>query len=327
MRRPSNDIDRLIADLQSSDSIRRDAAVARLRILGSRALLRLVDLVASDASAPVRALALDALEGINDVRAIDAAFDALQDGDIEVTIGALGVLREWVAEETGTRLLDAITAIAVDRARDARVRVAALAALSELPEHLVRPIRDQAPPPESAGPSLDDPMAIREWIQAYGSSATLSTLHALVERTRAREQAESSSRLQTEWLHARGQAHQALARRLSLVALYDIRETFEAATSALPQSFVSTAAAIGDAQLPRAARARVVGLAEGSDLAPSARSGRGHHHATGAAQRAQCRGQEAAGEFSGIRVEGYFSFSTRRLRVSTGLPSRRISTA
>ena len=43
MRRPSDDIDRLIADLQSSDSIRRDAAVARLRILGSRALPRLVD--------------------------------------------------------------------------------------------------------------------------------------------------------------------------------------------------------------------------------------------------------------------------------------------
>ena len=247
MRRPSNDIDRLIANLQSSDSIRRDAAVARLRILGSRALPRLVDLAASDASAPVRALALNALEGINDVRAIDVAVDALQDGDIDVVIGALGVLREWVAEETGTRLLDAITAIAVDRTRDARVRVAALAALSELPEHLVRPIRDQAPPPESAGPSLDDPTAVREWIKAYGGSATLSTLHALVERTRAREEAESSSRLQSEWLQARGQAHQALARRLSLVALYDIRETFESATGELPQSFVSTAAAIGDA--------------------------------------------------------------------------------
>src|SRR5262245_42430510 len=121
MRRPSNDIDRLIADLQSSDSIRRDAAVARLRILGSRALPRLVDLVASDASATVRAVALNALEGITDVRAIDVAVDALQDGNIDVVIGALGVLREWVAEETGTRLLDAITAIAVDRTRDARV--------------------------------------------------------------------------------------------------------------------------------------------------------------------------------------------------------------
>jgi hypothetical protein len=247
MRRPSGDIDRLIADLRSPDSIRRDAAVARLRILGNRALPRLIDLVGAHESANVRALALDALEGIDDVRVIDVAFDALRDADIEVVIAALGVLRRWVAEETGTRLLDAITAITVDRRRDARVRVAALAALSELPEHLVRPIRDQAPPPESAGPSLEDPVQVREWIHAYGAGAALNTLHELVTRTREREHAESSSRLRSEWLQARGRAHQALAKRDSLVALYDLRETFESATSALPQSFLSTAVAIGDA--------------------------------------------------------------------------------
>jgi hypothetical protein len=264
MRRPSSGIDRLIADLQSIDSIRRDAAVARLRIHGSRALPRLVDLAGSDAPVAVRARALDALEGINDVRAIDVAFDALRDGNIDIVIAALGVLRQWVAEETGTRLLDAITAIAVDRSRDARVRVAALAALSELPEHLLRPIRNQAPPPESAGPSLEDPVAVREWIQAYGSGATLSTLHALVTKTREREQAESSSRLRSEWLQARGRAHHALAKRQSLVALYDIRETFESSSSALPQSFVSSAAAIGDAScLEPLARAWAAG---GKDL-------------------------------------------------------------
>jgi hypothetical protein len=264
MRRPSSGIDRLIADLQSIDSIRRDAAVARLRIQGSRALPRLVDLAGSDAPAPVRARALAALEGINDVRAIDVAFDALRDGNIDIVIAALGVLRQWVAEETGTRLLDAITAIAVDRSRDARVRVAALAALSELPEHLLRPIRNQAPPSESAGPSLEDPVAVREWIQAYGSGATLSTLHALVTKTREREQAESSSRLRSEWLQARGRAHHALAKRQSLVALYDMRETFESSSSALPQSFVSSAAAIGDAScLEPLARAWAAG---GKDL-------------------------------------------------------------
>jgi hypothetical protein len=246
MRRPSSDIDRLVADLQSHDSIRRDAAVARLRILGRRALSRLTDVIASHESAAVRALALDALDGVDDVRVIDVAFDALRDGDTDVVIAALGVLGGWVAEETGTRLLDAITAITVDRSRDARVRVAALGALAQLPEHLVRPIRDQAPPPESAGPSLEDPVAVREWIQAYGADATLSTLHELVTRTREREHGESSSRLRSEWLQARGRAHQALARRQSLVALYDLRETFEAAAGALPQSFLSTAAAIGD---------------------------------------------------------------------------------
>jgi len=247
MRRSSSDIDRLIADLESNDSIHRDAAVARLRILGRRALPRLIDLISAHQSSDVRAIALDALEGLDDVRVIDVAFHALRDGSVEVVIAALGVLRGWVAEETGTRLLDAITTIAVDRSRDARVRVAALAALSELPEHLVRPIRDQAPPPESAGPSLDDPVQVREWIQAYGADASLSTLHELITRTREREHAESSSRLRSEWLQARGRAHQSLAKRDSLVALYDLRETFEAATGALPQSFLSTAAAIGDA--------------------------------------------------------------------------------
>ena len=246
MRRPSSDIDRLIVDLQSPDSVRRDAAVARLRILGNRALPRLIDLVGAHESGAVRALGLDALEGLDDVRAIDVAFHALRDGDIEVVIAALGVLRRWVAEETGTRLLDAITAIAVDRSRDARVRVGALAALSELPEHLLRPIRDQAPPPESAGPSLEDPVQVREWIQAYGAGATLNTLHELVTRTREREHAESSSGLRSEWLQARGRAHQALARRQSLVALYDLRETFEATTTALPHSFIAAAAAVGD---------------------------------------------------------------------------------
>jgi hypothetical protein len=203
--------------------------------------------ISSDAPSHVRATALTALDGIDDVRTADIAFAAVSDDDVDVVVAALGVLRNWVASEVGTRLLDAITAIAVDRTRDGRVRVAALAALSDLPEHLVRPIRDQAPPPESAGPTLDDPVAVREWILAHGRIATLSTLHELVTRTRERGQAESSMRLRGDWLRARGQAHHELARRKSLIALYDVREAFETATGALPQDFLSTAASIGDA--------------------------------------------------------------------------------
>jgi hypothetical protein len=144
-------------------------------------------------------------------------------------------------------VLDAISAIVVDRGRDDRVRVAALAALSDLPEHLVRPIREHAPSPDSATPVFDDPIAVREWIQAHASTATLSALHEMVTQAREREHSESSTRLRAEWLRARGLAHHALARRQSLVALYDIRETLDTATSPLPQDFVSAAAAIGDA--------------------------------------------------------------------------------
>ena len=243
----AKEVDRLIADLHSTDSVRRDAAVARLRIIGGRALSRLADVITSDAAANARALALNALEGMDDVRAIDVAFAALGDADPETVIAALGVLCAGVANEKGTRLLEAITAIAVDSTRSARVRVAAFAALSDLPEHLVRPIRAQAPPPGSAGPPLNDPVALREWIETHGGTATLSSLHEVVTRTREREQGESSARQRGEWLRARGLAHHALARRHSLVALYDVRETLETAKAALPQSFLSTAAAIGDA--------------------------------------------------------------------------------
>jgi hypothetical protein len=243
----AKDVDRLIADLHSTDALRRDAAVARLRIIGGRALSRLADVIASDAAATTRALALNALEGMDDVRAADVAFAALGDADPETVIAALGVLCAWVANEKGTRLLEAITAIAVDSTRSARVRVAALAALSDLPEHLVQPIRAQAPPPESAGPPLNDPVALREWIETHGGTSTLSSLHDVVTRTREREQGESSARQRGEWLRARGLAHHALARRHSLVALYDVRETLATAKAALPQSFLSTAAAIGDA--------------------------------------------------------------------------------
>jgi hypothetical protein len=94
---------------------------------------------------------------------------------------------------------------------------------------------------------LDDPRLAREWIDAHGAAATLSELHALVVRAREREHAESVMNLRLEWMHARGAAHHTLARRQSLVGLYDLRETFETATKALPQGFLSAASAIGNA--------------------------------------------------------------------------------
>jgi hypothetical protein len=241
------EVNRLTADLHSTDSVRRDSAVARLRIIGGRALSRLADVITSDSTASVRALALNALEGVDEARAADVALAALADADPDVVVAALGVLRGWVANEEGTRLLEAITAIAVDTTRTAPVRLAALGALADLPDDLVQPIRAQSPPPDSAGPPLGEPAALYEWIAVHGGTATLSTLHELVTRTRELEQAESSARQRSEWLHLRGLAHHALARRHSLVALYDVRETLAGAKTPLPQEFLSAAAAIGDA--------------------------------------------------------------------------------
>jgi hypothetical protein len=243
----ANEVDRLIADLQSPDPVRRDASVARLRVLGPRALPRLATMIATSHSGSARAHALSALDGVESPRVIDIALEALATADTETVVAALGVLRGWVARETGTRLLEAITAIAVDRARDARIRVAAIDALSDLPDHLVRPIRDQAPPPEAGGPPLDNPVAAREWLEAHGGKATLATLHDTINRFRDAERRADTSREREEWVKARGAAHAILADRESRLALYDARDTFSTARAPLPPGFLDAIGRVGDA--------------------------------------------------------------------------------
>jgi hypothetical protein len=243
----ANEVDRLIGDLESSDPVRRDASVARLRVLGTRALPRLSTFIAAHDTGSARAHAISALDGIDDPRVIEIAVKALAGPEADTVIAALGVLRSWVAQETGTRLLEAIAAIAVDRGRDARIRVAAIDALADLPEHLVRPIREQAPPPEAGGPPLDNPVAAFGWVEAHGGNATLATLHEAIKKFRDSEGRADTSRGREEWLKARGLAHRMLADRGSRLALYDARETFSAAQAPLPPGFLDAIGRVGDA--------------------------------------------------------------------------------
>jgi hypothetical protein len=243
---PAGEVARLIGDLESSDSIRRAAAVARLRVIGERALTHLAAFVASEAPAPARALALTALQDQHAIRGLDIALAALDDGDPEIVLTALSVLREWVVREEGTRALEAVTAVAVDDARDPRVRAAAVEALSDLPEHLVRPLRERAPRPEGDWTSLDDPSAVRDWLTVHGSTAPPATLHELIGRVHAQEDRESTALLRQEWRRARGLAHRVLARRGSRLALYDLREAFDTAREPLPEDFLMAAENLGD---------------------------------------------------------------------------------
>lgn len=244
---PRSPLERLIADLHASDPLRRDAAVARLRVLGARAVPRLAAIIESESATAPRALALAALEGTQDPRVMELALGCLDSADGETIIAALGVLRGWVTVESGTRVLEAVTAIAVDPSRDARIRLAAVEALSDLPAHLVEPIRAQAPPPESAGPALDDPAAAREWVEAHAGKATLSSLHDAVKAFREHESATASPRAREEWTRARGAVHAALAARGSRVAFYDVKEAIEAAHDPLPPGFLEAMRALGDA--------------------------------------------------------------------------------
>ena len=232
----------LAAALADGNADRREAAVARLRIIGSRALPQLETLVRSAAPAVARAAALKALEGSQDTRAADLALGALGDSDADVAVAAIAVLKTWLTTETRPTVLDALTGLALDHARRDLVRLAALDALSELPRDLVQPILQQA---ALAAGAIDDPLAAREWLAAH-PDASLSELHAAVTRIREHERREPAARVIQDWVVTRGAVHAALARRGSRVALYDLRESFDAAPAPLPLDFLAAAAAIGD---------------------------------------------------------------------------------
>ncbi len=240
-------IDALIEDLQSDSPVRREAALARLRVLGAPALPRLGTVLRSSAPVRARVLALSALEGLADPRAMAMALAQLESPDRDIVIAALNVLRPWVAREGGTRLLETIASIAVDTSCDARVRVAAVDALSDLPDHLVGPVRAQVPPPENTGPSLEDPASAAEWIRAHGDRASLSALHDAVVAFRDRERDTALSE-RRGWLEARALAHGTLARRGSRLALYDAQETMASARDPLPSGFLEALARRGEAE-------------------------------------------------------------------------------
>lgn len=220
--------------------------MARLRVAGSGALARLSAFLDSDPPSQARAAALSALDGIDDVRVVDAAVAAVGAPEPPVVVAALGVLRGWVAREEGTRVLDAIAAVALDGARDVQVRRAAVEALADLPRDLVQPILEQVSAQDWRTPE-DDPLKIREWLSTEGRAAALSALHDLIVRARERERADPSLRARQEWQMARAAVHALLAERGSRVALYDLRETFDGAAGPLPGDFLTAIMTIGDA--------------------------------------------------------------------------------
>ena len=241
----AGEVERLVADLRDGAPVQREAAIARLRVIGARAIDKLAALVAHGQPSAARAAALTALEGIDDPRAVDLALGALADADPEVAGSAIGMLRSWVTREDGTRVMDALTAIALDTKRPPPLRRGALTALSDLPRDLIQPVLDQAA--SSLGTDTPvDPASAREWLAEH-QDAPLSELHEFIVRARDAGKQEPSPRRHQEWLAARAAAHAVLARRGSRVALYDLREAFDASAGPLPLDFLAAVTMVGDA--------------------------------------------------------------------------------
>lgn len=261
----TREIASLIADLASVNPVERDAAVARLTIIGPRAVERLVAAATASGGAESRAAAWSALEAIGDARAVEPALAALASPQTPPAsaAAAAGVARRFIAGPHGAAIVERLTMVVLDRARPDTVRRAALHALRDLDRRTIAPLmKSLAADPiaadrERGGSSLtianaaeralgDDPAVLRAAIAKADAQTPPTLLLRIVERVREREGAEPPAR-RGDWQLVRAAAHQALAERGSRIALYDLRESLERATSPLPAAFLAPLALIGDA--------------------------------------------------------------------------------
>jgi hypothetical protein len=267
------EIHALIEALGGADDVMREAAIARLAVIGPRAVEKLVAAYRDAADAHARVTILRALEPIGDRRAAYVAQKAVAEGG-DVAVAATLVLRGLLDSphaEVATAALDALVATSLDRAAARHVRLAAFDALQDTsPGVRARVAEALASDPDvrlnghaaqesefasgdafwleiAAGRLPDDPRAIAAALHGRAGSAALTTLQKLIDAARERESAVTSAAARAEWRNLRGVLHQALARRGSKVALYDLRETLEETVEPLPVSFLAALQVLGDA--------------------------------------------------------------------------------
>jgi len=259
------EIRQLVDALSGADEVGREAAAARLRVIGPRAIERLLAAYAKARTAPARTIILRVLEPIADARCVAPAREALHDPAEEVAAAGAALLRGLV-DATDPRVandaLEALVAVALDGRATAEARRAAADVLRDLPAAVQAGVADAlAPVPAAArrapaaaaaavwdeaiaGRLPDRPAALREALSTHATGASLTALQKLVEAIRTREGGAGPQA--AEWLALRGAVHQVLATRGSRIALYDLRETLERSSAPLPVSFLSALHRIGD---------------------------------------------------------------------------------
>jgi HEAT repeat protein len=270
----ASSIDALAADLTSESAVTREAAIARLTVIGPRAVDSLVAIVSQPENGPTaRAAALRALEALGDGRALDTALQASRDADPGVATGAIAVARVFLKGRHSAAVLDQLTSLALDTSRPESVRLAAVMAVADLKPSTLKPLwealeKDPSPAIRKSvnggGPELgvegstldqlnaaaqdglsEDPEALRLLLVSAGPDAALATLHRLLERLREREAAAPPA-ARRDWMRARGAAHVALAKRSSRLGLYDLREALEGAKGPLAVEFLAALSIVGD---------------------------------------------------------------------------------
>jgi hypothetical protein len=268
-----SDIRTLIDSLGQDDEIRRDAAIARLAIIGARAVSRLLgEYAEADGDRPKRIAILRVFEAAGDARAVPIARKALTES-ADVAVAATAVLQAFLdsaADGAAADALDALIAAVLDRQAERRVRLAALDALEGMPEAVrarvaaalagdpdpalkARPA--SSPPGGTAADAIwqdaidgrlpDRAEQLRDAMQTRAASAPLAALQKLIEALHEREEAGAVAESH-QWRSARGALHQALALRGSKIAVYDLRESIAATAVPLPTTFLTALHVVGD---------------------------------------------------------------------------------
>ena len=274
----AKEIDGLIADLASDRALAREAAIARLAVIGPRAVERLVSLINQPGCrAAARAAALRTLEALGDARALEPALRAAASADADVASAGVAVIRTFVSGRHGVAAVDGLTALAMNPAASEAIRLEAIEALTELRAATLQPLwqalvqdpnpriraragrrerRGPADPAATSGAELiatiaeeglpEDPEMLCRLFTTDGAASSPSHLHRIVERIREKEGATPPAR-RASWTRARGSAHVALGKQSSLVGVYDLREALEGARGPLPVEFLAALELIGDA--------------------------------------------------------------------------------
>ena len=269
----ASEIRALIDALGGPDDVMREAAIARLAVIGARGVEKLVAAYNTADAPRTRVAVLRALEPMGGRRSIEVAERGIAEGG-EVAPAAIALLRAMLDSPHGdiaAAALDRLVAAALDRGVHPRLRLDAFEALQGMPAGIrervgaalesdpdTKPGLQGAGRPRGAvavealwaeacaGRVADDPGAIAAAVQTKAASTALISLQRIIEGIRAREAAAPSDAVRTQWISVRGALHQALANRGSKVAMYDLREALEQASSPLPISFLAALHVLGD---------------------------------------------------------------------------------
>jgi hypothetical protein len=275
-RSAAADIQHLIDDLCGADDVARQTAAARLSVIGTRAVPHLLTAFARCPSAVGRAAVVGVLESTGDRRGVDLAVAQLDavTAEPQVQAAAVALLGSHLDSEAGAKALEALSGLLLDTHRPDLLRVRAIDVLARALPDYIAPLRKRlaqdanaavrrwatgaasaaspAVEPKAAFESIlsgegVDPAVLQALVVEGGGDAALSTLHRLVEVSKAREDGARAEADGLEWREVRGTLHSALAQRGSRVALYDVRESLASAARPLPDGFVEAAALVGDA--------------------------------------------------------------------------------